>query len=274
MALYRRARNTRALVISLVTLSLVTITIDYRGGDSGPFELAGRATLSAVGALQAAVSRLFRPVGSFFTGVARVGSLQQENERLRQRIQVLERQANETPSRDREINELRSLLNMREHHRLTGVAGSVIGESVSNFEWLITVDRGSEDGVKRHAPVVSGQGLIGKVVKVAPRWSQVQLIIDPESSVAGRLAVSGETGLIRGRRLDDLSMDLVNPEEMIVPNEQVVTAGYQGGLFPPGILVGFVSSVRDGPGGLTKEIAVRPAVDFSALQFVLVLTER
>ena len=274
MALYRRARNTRALVISLVTLSLVTITIDYRGGDSGPFEVAGRATLSAVGALQAAVSRLFRPVGSFFTGISRVGSLQQENERLRERIQALERQASETLSRDREINELRSLLNMRQQHRLTGVAGSVIGESVSNFEWLITVDRGSQDGVTLRAPVVSGQGLIGKVVNVAPRWSQVQLIIDPDSSVAGRLAVSGETGLIRGRRLDDLTMDLVNPEERIVPNEQVVTAGYQGGLFPPGILVGFVSSVRERPGGLTKEITVRPAADFSALQFVLVLTER
>ena len=274
MALYRRARNTRALVISLVTLSLVTITIDYRGGDSGPFEVAGRATLSAVGALQAAVSRLFRPVGSFFTGVARVGSLQRENEELQQRIQALERQSNESLARDRELTELRSLLNMREANRLTGVAGSVIGESVSNFEWLITVDRGSEDGVRPNAPVVAGQGLIGRVVNVAPRWSQVQLIIDPGSSVAGRLAGSGETGLIRGRRNRDLTMDLVNPEEAIILNEQVVTAGYQGGLYPPGILVGFVSQVRDRPGGLTREITVRPAVDFSALQFVLVLTER
>jgi rod shape-determining protein MreC len=69
-------------------------------------------------------------------------------------------------------------------------------------------------------------------------------------------------------------MDLVNPEEAILPNEQVVTAGYQEGLYPPGILVGFVSQVRERPGGLTREITVRPAVDFSALQFVLVLTER
>jgi rod shape-determining protein MreC len=274
MALYRRARNTRALVISLVTLSLVTITIDYRGGDSGPFEVAGRATLSAVGALQAAVSRVFRPVGSFFTGIGRVGSLQRENDELRQRIQALERQTTETVSRDREIMELRSLLNMRQANRLDGVAGLVIGESVSNFEWLITVDRGSEDGVAPNAPVVGGQGLIGRIVKVAPRWSQVQLIIDPDSSVAGRLAVSGETGLIRGQRNRDLSMDLVNPEEAIVPGEQVVTAGYQGGLYPPGILVGSVSQVQERPGGLTQEITVRPAVDFSALQFVLVLTER
>ena len=274
MALYRRARNTRALVISLVTLSLVTITIDYRGDDSGPFEVAGRATVSAVGALQGAVSRLFRPVGSFFTGISRVGSLQKENEQLRQRIQALERQTSETLSKDREIAELRSLLKMQRAQRLNGVAGSVIGESVSNFEWVITVDRGSADGVRSHAPVVSGEGLVGQVVTVAPRWSQVQLIIDPDSSVAGRLAVSGETGLIRGRRQQDLTMDLINPEEAVVPNEQVVTAGYQGGLYPPGILVGSVSRVRERPGGLTKEIDVRPAVDFSALQFVLVVNER
>ena len=274
MALYRRARNTRALVISLVTLSLVTITIDYRGGDSGPFEVAGRATLSAVGALQAAVARLFRPVGSFLTGVSRVGSLQQENERLRQQIQALERQTTEALSKDREIAQLRSLLNMQRMQRLDGVAGTVIGESVSNFEWLVSVDRGSVDGVRFRAPVVSGEGLIGQVVRVAPRWSQVQLIIDPDSSVAGRLATSGETGLIRGQRNQDLTMDLVNPEEPVLPNERVVTAGYQGGLYPPGILVGFVSKVRELPGGLTNEVTVRPAVDFSALQYVLVVTER
>jgi rod shape-determining protein MreC len=271
MALYRRARNTRALVISLVTLSLVTITVDYRGGDSGPFEVAGRATLSAVGALQGAVARLFRPVGSFFTGVARIGSLQEENARLRERIEELERQNSESVSRTREIDQLRSLLSLRQAVHLNGVAGSVIGESVSNFAWLITVDRGSVDGVRAHAPVVSGQGLIGQVVRVAPRWSQVQLIIDPEASVAGRLAASGETGLIRGRRTQDLSMDLVNPEDSVFPGEQVVTAGYQGGLYPPGILVGFVSSVRPGRDGLTKQIDVRPAVDFSALEFVLVV---
>jgi rod shape-determining protein MreC len=274
MALYRRARNTRALVISLVTLSLVTITIDYRGGDSGPFDVAGRATLSAVGALQGAVSRVFRPVAAFFSGVARMGSLQQENEQLRERIRSLERQTSEDVSRDREINQLRSLLNLRQAQHLNGVAGNVIGESVSNFEWLITVDRGSVDGVLLHAPVVSGEGLIGQVVKVSPRWSQVQLIIDPDSSVAGRLAGSGETGLIRGQRNQDLTMDLVNPQKPVIPSEQVVTAGYQGGLYPPGILVGFVSRVRLRPGGLTKEIDVHPAVDFSALQFVLVVTER
>ncbi|HEX8100698.1 MAG TPA: rod shape-determining protein MreC [Actinomycetota bacterium] len=274
MALYRRARNTRALVITLVTLSLVTITIDYRGGDSGPFEVAGRATLSAVGALQGAVSRLLRPAGSFFSGISHVGSLQEENERLRERIAALERQNSEGAYKDREIEQLRSLLNLKQGLRLSGVTGNVIGESVSNFAWLITVDRGSVDGVRVHAPVVSGQGLVGQAVRVAPRWSQVELIIDPDSAVAGRLAASGETGLIKGQRADDLTMDLVNPKDPVVLNEQVVTSGYQGGVYPPGILVGFVSKVQDQPGGLFKRVDVRPAVDFSALQFVLIVTKR
>ena len=147
----------------------------------------------------------------------------------------------------------------------------VIAESPSNFEWSVTIDRGSSDGVKVDSPVVSGQGLIGHVVQVATHWSKVQLIIDPQSAVAGRLASSGETGLVVGQRNHDLTMDLVNPDAKVIAGEQVVTSGYQGGLYPPEIVIGVVSHVYLQPGTLTKLIAVRPSVDFSSLQFVFVV---
>jgi rod shape-determining protein MreC len=99
----------------------------------------------------------------------------------------------------------------------------------------------------------------------------VQLIIDPDSAVAGRLASSGETGLVIGQRNHPLTMDLVNPDANVAANEQVVTAGYQGGLYPPGIPIGFVSHVYTRPGSLTNTIELTPAADFSALEVVLVV---
>jgi rod shape-determining protein MreC len=274
MALYSRPRNTRLLVISLVMASLLTITVDYRGGDSGPLEVAGQGALSVVGAVQAGVSRVMRPVSDFFSGLANVGSLRAENEALKEQVRGLQAEVGQSVSDARVTRELMELLNLKEQLRLKStVAASVIGESVGNLEWYITIDKGSSSGVRVDMAVVSGDGLVGRVVDVAPNASTVQLIIDPGAAVAGRLASSGETGLIVGQRQRDLTMDLVNPAAKVFPNEQVLTAGYQGGLYPPEIPVGFVSHVYTQPGSLTKTIAIRPAVNFSALEFVLVVTE-
>jgi rod shape-determining protein MreC len=274
MALYGRARNTRLLVVSLVMASLATITIDYRGGQSGPFEVAGRGALSVVGALQSGVSTVLHPVGAFFGGIAHIGSLQAENDRLKAVVQALRRQSSESVSLDRENKELKSLLKLRQALGLSGVTAEVIADSPSNFEWSVTLDRGSNAGVRVDSPVVSGQGLIGHVVQVAPGWSKVQLIIDPLSAVAGRLASSGETGLVVGERNRDLKMELVNPDAKVVAGELVVTSGYQGGLYPPEVVIGVVSHVYQQPGTLTKLIAVRPSVNFSSLQFVLVVKQQ
>ena len=268
MALYSRPRNTRLLVVSLVMASLITITIDYRGGESGPFEVAGRGALSVVGALQGAVSRVVRPIGDFFTGLAHVGSLKSENERLKNEIQRLKEQSQESTSLQRQNKELFAILRLTQNLGLTGVAATVIGEG----EWTRTIDRGEADGIRVNMPVVSGEGLVGHVVEVSGHSSKIQLIIDPDSAVAGRLASSGETGLVVGQRDQDLTMDLVSPEAKIFAGEQVITSGYQTGLYPPEILIGTVSHSVTQPGTLTKVLALRPAVDFSALEFVFVVT--
>jgi rod shape-determining protein MreC len=272
MALYSRPRNTRVLVVSLVVASLLTITIDYRGGDAGPLAAAGKATISVVGALQSAVSRVVRPIGDFVTGLVNVGSLRKENDALRKQLQEAQTQIGQSVSDERVRQELQALLDLREELRLKQtVAARVIAESPSSFEWSITIDKGSSEGIKVDMAVVSGDGLVGRVIDAAPNASIVQLIIDPDSGVAGRLASSGETGIVEGQRDRDLRMDLISSDARVVPNEQVVTSGYQGGLYPPEIPIGFVSHEFTDPGKLNKTIAIRPAVNFSALQFVLVV---
>jgi rod shape-determining protein MreC len=273
MALYRRTRSTRLLVVSLVMLSLLTITVDYRGGQTGPFATAGRSALSVIGPLQAAVSRVFRPIGNFFNGLIHVGSLNSENDRLRAEIEALRAASVENASIRREYEQLVALFELQEDLRLDGAAARVVGESVSNFEWSVTVNRGSANGVAVDMPVVSGEGLVGHVTQVSSNWSKVQLIIDPNSAVAGKLVGSGETGLVEGRTDGrDLAMELVDEGAEVTPGEQVVTSGYQGGLYPPRVLIGVVSHVSTEPGTLSKLVEIRPAVDFSSLDFVLVVT--
>lgn len=274
MALYSRPRNTRVLVVSLVMVSLLTITVDYRGGDSGPLEAAGKATLAVVGALQSAVSRVVRPIGDFVTGLVNVGSLRKENDQLRDQVQQLQAQLGQSVSDERVMQELLALLELEEQLRIEErVAARVIADSAGNFEWSVTIDKGSSSGIKVDMPVISGHGLVGRVISVAPNASIIELIIDPDSGVAGRLASSGETGVVEGQRDSDLEMELVSPDARVVLNEQVVTSGFHGSLYPPEIPIGFVSHVFTDPGKLNKTIAIRPAVNFSALQFVLVVTK-
>lgn len=272
MALYSRPRNTRLLVVSLVMVSLLTITVDYRGGDSGPLAAAGKATLTVVGAVQSAVSRVVRPVGDFISGLVNVGSLRKENDRLREELLDAQTQLGQSLSDARVNQELLALLELKEALGLRKtVAARVIAESPSSFEWSVTIDRGSSSGIKVDMTVVSGTGLVGRVISVAPNASIVQLIVDPDSKVAGRLAASGMTGLVEGQRQQDLVMRLVPVETRVVLHEPVVTSGYQGGLYPPEIPIGFVSHIFTDPGQLSKTINIRPAVNVSALQFVLVV---
>ena len=117
--------------------------------------------------------------------------------------------------------------------------------------------------------------LVGKIVRVSPNASQVQLIIDDQAAVAGRLSTSGETGLVQGQGDGPLKMTLIAPGTQVQGDETVVTQGYavngQSGLFPPGIVIGRVSRVVPGASELQEFVTVEPAVDFSALDFVLVL---
>jgi rod shape-determining protein MreC len=272
MALSRRARSTRVLVVTLILASLVTITIDYRGGQTGPLELAGRGALTVIGPMQQAVAKVVHPIGAFFTGLAHIASLESENRRLGEEVQRLQQDNARNGVALNENEQLKDLLGIRKQLGLRGIAGSVIAQSPSNFEWSVTIDVGSTKGVKVDQPVVSGDGLVGHVTEVAPLWSKVTLIIDPSSSVAGRLVRSGDTGLVVGNRTHDLIMQMVAPGASVSPAEPVVTAGYQGGLYPAGILIGIVSHVAPAEGALAKVVSIRPVVDFSSLQFVMVVT--
>lgn len=278
MALRSRARSTRLLVVTLVSASLITITVDYRQGDSGALAAAGDTAIAVIAPLQEAVSKVTDPIGNFFSTLVRLPAIRRENEELKSRVARLEEQVATTTSDRTRLNEVEALLGLQESFsaRVETTAAQVIANGVSNFEWTITIDKGSSDGIADEMPVVAAAGLVGHVVRVTPGSSVVQLIIDPESFVAGRLDGSGETGLLEGEGDGDLRMSQVEADIQVLPDERVVTAGYRFGgvaesLYPPNVLIGTVSRVLSDDSALEKFVTVRPAVDFSTLSVVLVV---
>jgi rod shape-determining protein MreC len=281
VAVRSRARSTRLLVVALVSVSLVTITIDYREGDDGPLASMGDAALTVISPLQEVVSKVTHPIGNFFSTLFRLPSIRHERDVLRERVDALETQLTEGRADQERLAETEALLGLQESlgPKAETTAAQVIANGVSNFEWSIEIDKGSSDGIARDMPVIASAGLVGHVVQVAANSSRVQLIIDPDSFVAGRLDVSQQTGLLAGEGNQDLQMSLVESTTEVSPDERVVTAGYRirdvaESLYPPNVLIGTVSRVLEQDAATEKFLTVRPAVDFSSLSLVLVVLSR
>ncbi len=280
MAIRQRSRSARLLVVSLVAASLAIITVDYRAGDQGPLAAAGRAANSALAPLQQAVSNVVQPVSNFFSSLAKLPSLSRHNAELQRQVDDLKTAQQENQELSRRIESLEQLLGLQSITSHT-IAARVIGSGVSNFEWSITIDRGSENGIEVDMPVVTGASdgprLVGRVIRVTPISSVVQLIIDRDFAVAGKLSTSQEAGLVMGRGENDLRMGHLRPGIQVSETEpeSVFTLGYevngQRGLYPPGILIGTVSRAFSEPDSVESSVTIRPAVDFSTLQYVLVI---
>jgi rod shape-determining protein MreC len=274
VATYRRPRSARLLVIGLIVTSLVMITVDFRGGERGPLAAVGRGFATVLAPLQEGVAAVFRPVGSFFSSVFRAGSINAENDRLQELVQELTAQVQFVQALQAENDAFREMFGIgdRLDYRLFGA--TVTAASVeSNFEWSIHIDKGSDDGVYQDMAVVTGAGLVGRVVQVTASSAKVLLIIDPDSRVAVRLGGSRELAVLAGAREEDLRLEFFDAEAEVEPNERVVTATYrldgeEEGVLPPEIPVGVVSQVTPQEGGIGPQVLVRPAVDFSTLDYV------
>lgn len=277
-----RPRSTRLLVVGLVSASLAIITLDYRQGPDGPLAAVGAQAHAVMAPLQEAVTTVTEPVGDFFSGLANLPSLQRENEVLTAEVADLKTQLARYGELQGNYDAMVDLLELKGTLDPNAVPAVVIGNGVSNFDWSITIDAGSNDGIEMDMPVVTGSvdapRLVGLVVSVNPLSSEVELLIDRDFSVMGKLSGSGETGLVTGQGDDDLRMGLITPGTEIDIGSapvQVFTTSYevngQAGLYPPNLLIGSVSRVFEGANEIQTAVSVRPAADFSALEYVLVL---
>jgi rod shape-determining protein MreC len=280
VAIRHRPRSTRLLVVTLVSISLAIITLDYRGGTTGPLASLGRTAKAGIAPLQEAVTRLTQPVANFFIGLANLPSLAEENRKLKEELAEARTLAARSEVTATQLDELEGLVGLQELHP-DGITALVTANGISNFDWSITINRGSDAGVEPNMPVIAGTAdaprLVGRVIDVTPISAEVQLVLDRDHAVWAEVAGTRATGLVWGRGDQDLLME-VDPDVEVEGDEGVFTQGYsfngQPGVYPSGLLIGQVARVSPEANSLTTPVEIRPAVDFSTLQFVLVLQVR
>lgn len=257
------------LVVALVVLSLVLTTVWFRESDSGVLHRLRSGMQVVVAPVSAGGEFVTRPVRGFFAWAGDLGVSRSQLEELRSQNQSLRNRVAELEEARLENERLRQLVKLAQPQDLESVAARVIGRP-SSWEGVITIDRGTSDGLTVGMPVVGPSGLLGQIVEVAAGSARVRLITDQRSGVSSMVQRSRARGVVRGSIDGQLSLDFVSVDTTVSAGDIVITSG-QGGVYPKGIVVGEIAEVTTPPGALSQRIRVQPQGDLSALEEVLVL---
>ncbi len=263
-----REPPSNSLQTTILVLVITGILALALGGYFGPISnVAGGALVSA----QAWFSTRFVAVQEFLTVPRDVASLRQENAQLRAEISGLQTQIIELQQQVAETQSLAALVAFsRANPESTYKAATVIGRDPSPFLQYIIIDVGANDGIRRGMPVVTNQGLVGRVDAVIGSAARVQLITDPASAVNVRLQNAETDAMLLGSVSGDVSIDMISQDVTVQPGDVVVTSGLGGG-YPADLLVGQVLNVRKREADLFQQATLQPVVDFNRLNIVLVI---
>jgi rod shape-determining protein MreC len=264
----RSAKNNPYQLITLILLA-VGIMLLALGGYLSP---ALNSALRPVLGVQGWLYTRFQALQDFLNAPADIASLRQENAQLSSDNAQLQTQIIALQQQASEIELLSALLDFaRARPENAYQAAAVIGQDPSPFLHYIIINRGSDDGIRRGMPVVSDQGLVGRVAQVTATAARVELITDPAAQVSVRLQPSQVDGVLNGSLTGELGINLIPQDAVLEAGELVFTSGI-GGLYPSNILIGQVNSVRKEATALFQTASVQPAVDFTRLQIVLIIT--
>jgi rod shape-determining protein MreC len=272
---YQR-RRARLVLILLIISALVLVTVDFRASEEdgeGPLDRLRGVVTTVFRPVQDGLTTLVRPLGDAASSVTDVFALRSENDRLRAQVETLRERHRSVDDLERENTELRELLAIGDRAELETVTARTVALGPSYFEWTVTIDVGTDEGVRRGMPVINGDGLVGRVFQTTPSASRVLLAIDPNFFAAARVVEHGEVGNLNGRGGDPMLFNPLDPEAPIEVGDELVTSSYDGGAFPGGIPIGLVADVGDTGTRLTQEVQIRPFVNFTRLDHVLVVVQ-
>ncbi len=263
-------RRRRRLVLALLLLGATLLV--FLANAKGPHELnaVDRAVLKLSAPAQRAVTVAFRRAATVWhTYVALVG-VRQENDRLAREVAVLRERLEELHEVELENKRLRKLLDFSEQHGRPMYTARVVGyDPISRYR-TIRIDRGTEGNVLRGMPVVTSAGVVGRVLRSWSNYADVLLVTDPQSGVDALIQRTRARGTVEGLGAASLRLKYLLRLDEVRPGDLVVTSGLDS-IFPPGLAIGTVSSLRRRASDVFQEVRIAPAVDMSRIEEVAVL---
>jgi rod shape-determining protein MreC len=264
----RRRTGVLLFVVTLGHIFLISVQVQSKSG----VPMLEAVTFGVFARVQGGASAVIHGVRDFWGNYVGLRGVRAENEHLRNRVAELEVQLQGQQALAARSVRLQELMNLQSSTSLPTIAADVIAGNPNPGLRTITIGRGSADGVRPNMAVISPAGVVGRIVGApAAHAARVQLLIDRDAAAGAVTERTRAGGMVLGvvDRDPALAMDLVLNTADVKPGDTVVASGAEG-IYPKGFLIGRVESAERGS-GLYRAITVRPSVDFSSLEEVLVV---
>src|SRR5215510_8231526 len=257
-----------AILLCLLLLALALTTFKTRLAPQT--SLLESAALSVVMQLQPVIASLAQRFSGLWQGYINLVQVRQENLRLQRQVDVLQGQLTHYQEAYLQQQRLRELLGLRSLTFPQAVVAEVVGIDPSPWSEVVTMNKGSRDGLRKDLAVATHQGLVGRTIEVAPHYATVLLVTDRRSAVDALIQRTRARGIVVGKARRLCELRYVDLHADVQAGDTVVASGL-GEVYPKGLLIGTVAAVREQPQGLFHEVEVQPAVDLAQLEEVLVL---
>ena len=278
--MYRKqVRRRRAVLALLIVGSFVLLTITYGQGSNG----LQRGVSTIFSPVQSVSDRALKPARDLVDWFDKTFDARGENSRLKSELVTARTQAVAGQEALQENQQLRKLVALDRGPALAAspydpVAGRVTARSPTVWHSSVSIDVGSGDGVHVDDPVISGDGVVGRIASVEPGSSQVMLLTDHESAISAKVLPGGVQGVVKPEvgNPEDLILDFIDSTKRVHGGLTVVTAGWRAqglaSLFPPGLPLGEVTKASIIEQEAKEQVQVRPFADLRNLDLVQVLT--
>lgn len=281
MKKYRNRKNKYQHVPSRYTLFTITVVCVITIFASLTFNISGGPLHTVAGYVFVPMQKGINTVGSFFTTKAKdlqtLREVQKDNKKLKKKVDELNTQINTIKLEKYELENYRKLLDLdAKYPAYDKVAASVVAKDSSNWFSSFTINKGSNDGIKKGMNVIADGGLVGIVTDVGRNYSTVRSIINDLSNVSGMITSTYDNINVSGSLKDMNEKGVITFSELRdnknqVKNGDSIVTSYVSDQYQQGILIGYVEKVKKDSNNLTKSGTITPAVDFEHLENVLVI---
>lgn len=259
-------KNLRNLIIILVVAGVLFLAV------SGYLTPVFSFSVSPLISAQSWLSQRYLAFSDFFNSPRDMATLRAQNAQLEIEVAMLQSEIVSLQENLAQSDILYTLLDFaRTNPEHEYVAATVIGREISPFLQYIIIDKGSNDGLRHGMPVVTQQGLVGRIDALISDAARIQLITDANSTVNVKLQTAQVEGLVRGSVTGEITLDMVPVDTEVQIGDILMTSGL-GGTYPPNIFVGQILTMQSKLNVLFQTGSVQPVVDFSNLSAVLVIS--
>ena len=274
--MYFFEKNKDKLILALVTVVLVLVMAFSSAGRSKPGIVSEGVGL-VLSPFQKAFTAVSDGVGGFFDFIKSSKTYKQQNADLKKKIASLEQELRKNDAMAEENKRLRAMLELKEKNtEYNYIAADVISSDVTNWSKTFTINKGLADGIKKNMAVVSPYGLVGYTYEVGRNRSKIVTILDAGVSVGASVNRVNVYSLVEGdislQSKGCLKMLYISKDSNVEEGDYVMTSG-NGGIYPQGLFIGKIISLKEDSSGMSQEAVIEPGVDFDNLTEVFVIAD-